>query len=195
MIKKIFVASIVFALFFQNVFGQIELGVKGGFSLVNLKSKVDTLAGGSSIDFGNNMKPSFHLGGFGVYEISEALNLQGELLYMNKGTKSKEVTASLHYLSIPILVNYLVYEDLSLQVGPEFGFLLAARGKRDGTSFNLDEFYDNSFELTLNLGVKYQLNSEFHMGLRYGLGLSDLSSSDVTFLNRGLHISVGYTVL
>ncbi len=198
MMKKGFIAGIVFFLFSQNVFGQIELGVKGGFSLVNLKGIAVNVAPGEFISFDNSIKPSFHFGGFGIYEITEKLNLQGEFIYFNKGAKSKEATLSLHYISIPVLVNYEVYDNLYLQGGPEIGFLMAARTKIGGTNFDLKGFYNNAVDFTLNLGAKYQLNSELHIGMRYALGLSDLRDDDngdlasLKFLNRGLHISVGY---
>ncbi len=201
MIKKIFVASIVFTLFFQNVFGQIKLGVKGGFSLVNLKGVAVNADPQQFISFDNSTKPSFHFGGFGIYEISERLNLQGEFIYSNKGAKSTEANVSLHYISIPILVNYSVYDNLYLQGGPEIGFLMAARTKVENTNFDLKGFYNNPIDLTLNIGAKYEINSEFHVGLRYALGLSDLRDDDngdalsLKFLNRGLHISVGYRML
>jgi len=169
--------------------------------LVNLKGVAVNANPGQIVSFDNSIKPSFHFGGFGIYEVSEKLNLQGEFIYFNKGAKSKEATLSLHYISIPILVNYSVYDNLYLQIGPEIGFLMAARTKIGSTNFDLKDFYNNAVDFTLNLGAKYQLNSELHIGMRYALGLSDLRDDDngnlasLKFLNRGLHISVGYRFL
>lgn len=201
MIKKILIISIVSVLFIQNVFSQIELGVKGGFSLVNLKTTIVNADIQTTNPFKNTVKPSFHFGGFGIYEISEKINLQGEFIYSNKGTKSTEASVSLHYISIPILVNYSVYDNLYLQGGPEIGFLMAARTKVGDVNFDSKELYNNVVDFSLNLGVKYQVSSDLHVDLRYVLGLSDLWDDDNgdavshIFLNRGLHISVGYTLL
>ncbi len=86
--KKIFLVPLVFALFVQPVFSQMQLGVKGGVSFVNIKSISDAPIGGGAINFENKAKPSFHFGGFGIYEISEKVNIQGEFI-LTKVQKKK----------------------------------------------------------------------------------------------------------
>ncbi|WP_299765888.1 porin family protein [uncultured Dokdonia sp.] len=118
--------------------------------------------------------------------ISEKISFQPELMYSGQGSSS----AILTYLNVPLIGKYYVVKGLSLEVGPQIGFLLSAEDT--DTDADIKDVFTN-VDLSMNLGVGYTLNNGLFFNARYNLGLSDISTVDgITTKNRFLQVAVGY---
>ena len=113
----------VFAFVAMNVNGQdLKYGAKAGLNISNF--------GGD--DANSKSKVGFHIGGFMQYGVNDALFLQPELLLSFEGAKDKSgdnLSTNITFLNIPVMVGYKIaaVQGLSVEVGPQLGFLLAAK--------------------------------------------------------------------
>ncbi|MNQ60224.1 hypothetical protein D3C85_744960 [compost metagenome] len=85
---------------------------------------------------------------------------------------------------------YYVTKGLSVEAGPQIGFLLAAKNEKTDVK---DSF--NIFDFGVNFGLGYKLDNGLNFGARYNLGLTDinnLENSSSKNKNSVFQISVGY---
>lgn len=173
---------------------QISGGVRLGANIANQKFDAEGLS----------ISPDSKLGLLGglylTASLSDKIGIQPELYFSSMGSKLDvqgfESTTKLNYLSLPVLVRYNFTENISLQAGPQLGFLLSAKGEVDGTSEDIkDSFKGLDLGAAIGLGVDF---GPFNGGLRYVLGLantsdeSDPDGGDFTVKNNSLQIFVGY---
>lgn len=202
--KKIILFSSTFVLATTIAFAQFSGGLKGGLNM-------STFTGDNTGDYKYNF--GFHVGGFGNYAFSDMLSFQGELLYSTKGaayhssnpfyTLDETITPS--YLDIPLLLQVKPGGGLFIQGGPQIGFLLGVNSKvttttgstsSSSTSSSTDGW--NTTDIALALGLGFQAESGFQVGLRANIGLSNInnnsSSSSSTAVNHNMvfQLSLGY---
>ncbi len=84
---------------------------------------------------------------------------------------------SLTYIDFPLMYNYQSENGFYAEIGLQPGFLISAKDKYDGGSYN---YKDNvkSFELGLPVGVGYRINEQFSVGARACYGLSNANNVD-----------------
>ena len=198
---------------------EIKFGAKVGLNLSNLRG--DYPAG---IDE-HNSKIGFNIGGFAEYEINDKFTLQPELLFSTQGNTygykdyygggsyydGAEYNLKLNYLNLPIILKYKIIEKLSIDFGPQIGYLISAKTKIDVTedsrdpsqnySVEIDMLNDgtynvggttiqskasaNRLDFSLNLGASYDITEKIFIQGRYNLGLStvDKNSTNGTSTN------------
>lgn len=192
--KKIILSAIALGAFSFAAQAQtpdLKLGAKAGVNLANITNAEA------------DMKTGFHVGVLAEIFINEKFSVQPELLYSSQGAKSKvegiEYKSSLDYINIPIMAKYYVMDGLSVQAGPQVGFLVKAEdeisgGIASGTRDIKDEL--QSVDFGINLGAGYELPMGVFFDARYNLGLSKInkeSESGMKDLKNGVfQISVGY---
>ncbi len=181
--KKLLLVTAIAILGLANVNAQdVNFGVKGGLNFA-------TLTGGNNSEIG--WTTDFNLGVMAEIKISEKFSFQPELIYSGQGfgsSDSAEGTIALNYLNVPLIGKYYVTEKLSLEAGPQIGFLISTKG---GTQDYEDLIKATDFGV--NLGLGYKLDNGLNFGLRYNLGLSNISDvSGTTNRNGVLQLSVGY---
>ncbi|GAA4272949.1 porin family protein [Aquimarina gracilis] len=175
--KKVLITTVIVVLGLSNVNAQeIKFGAKAGVNVAYIS--------GDNIE---DIDPitDFNFGFLAEISISEKFSFQPELMYSGQGSE-----VNLKYLNIPLMGKYYMTKGLSLEAGPQIGFLLSA--KNDDTDVK-DVF--NTIDLGLNFGVGYKLNNGLNFGARYNLGLSDINDvDDVSDKNRNevFQLSVGY---
>lgn len=181
-----------FAFLAMNVNGQdLKFGAKAGLNMSSI--------GGDDAD-GFKSKMGIHIGAFAQYGINDALFLQPELLLSYEGAKNSDdddKALSLTYLNIPVMVGYKIgaVEGLSLEVGPQLGFLMGAKydGETDAGGGDKVKDYFKSTNFSLNLGAGYAVTENIGVGLRYCMGLTSISDdSDTDQKQSNLQISVSY---
>jgi len=190
MIKKILILTLLSTLglksFSQsNPKNPIVTGVKAGLNLSNL----------SSGDYSQQMKPSFHAGGFVEIPLSyyKQFAVQIELMYSNQGYKGKEFDirddntgkvvstnklddVSLHYLNIPIMFKYYIQNNFAIEFGPQIGFLMDANGEFDLYKYNDYAIYFTNFTSNLDRemylqGYRSKDFKDYYESIDYGLSL------------------------
>lgn len=197
--KNIILLS-VFVLISTTAFPQASFGIKAGPMLSNTAT-----ADYDSLSFENpNYKVSYLIGAFATLNISNKLSLQTELLYANKGpgTYDRRLprTSGLHYLSLPIMLQFEAFDNFKIGFGPEISYLLYA-----------EEQIINDYDIAINLGANYTLSDRWLIDFRYNLGLYDIANFNLNGLfdpvtmemveidprtmNRTFQLTLGYKLI
>src|SRR5690606_36279328 len=122
--KKLSITFVILFGFSQLMVVQaqdIKFGAKAGLSLAKMNGDEEY----------ESMRVALHLGGMAEIKISETFAVQPELLYSAQGYKHAHGKLALNYLVLPIMAKFSVSENLTLEAGPQFGYLLAAKDKYD----------------------------------------------------------------
>ncbi len=164
-----------------------EWGVKGGLNISGITHN----------DL--NMKPSFYVGAFAEFNINDFLGIQPEVLYSRQGDKYSSDGATLYnrfnYLNIPVLAKIYLLDALSLDLGPQFGFLLNAQQKVKDDDHKVKSDIDGAknFDVSWAMGVSYRFLGNFDASVRYNLGLTKLADSPGDKpKNSVIQIGIGY---
>ena len=208
--KKLSIAIVMIFGFSQLMLVQaqdIKFGAKAGLNLANMSGDVED----------NSIKLALHIGGMAEIKISETFAVQPELLYSGQGAKFSDGSLNLNYLVLPIMAKYSVTENLTLEAGPQFGYLLSAKSKYNEpeeedlpsisyknsssktqtASSNSVDVKENfkSFDLGAAIGASYALNNGMNLSIRYIMGLSNTPNydgGDFKYKNSVFQLSVGY---
>lgn len=180
--KNFLLLAVLTVLGFLNVNAQeIKFGAKGGLNFANISG--DNTKG---ID----VVTSFNVGVVSEIPISEKFSFQPEIMYSGQGYSFEDNTVALSYLNIPLMGKYYLTKGLSLEAGPQIGFLLAAKNEKTNVK---DSF--NTFDFGVNFGLGYKLDNGLNFGARYNLGLTDINNvegSSSKNKNSVFQLSVGY---
>ena len=192
-----------------SVFAQsIEFGAKAGLNMATITKFDPVFAGDKNL----TMRPGMYVGAFGEYIINDFFGIQGELLYSMMGAKQKQypdmeninggsvvsnlvnVTYKTDYIVLPILAKLYVAEKLSLDLGPQFGFMISAKMKETGAITRNESYYvGNKSDVSFCMGLSYKLSSKFDISARYNLGLTNLGLYDnYDSKNSVIQFGVGY---
>lgn len=155
----------------------------GTFSLKPMVGATLSSVRGSDVD-GVKMKFGLVAGAEGIYQVSDMFALSGGLLYSMQGFKTDtnlDLKMNTEYLNIPILANIYVAQGLALKAGVQFGLLTKAKAK--GKYGNIEEDIDikdhmKSLDLSIPVGVSYEINNSFTIDARYNFGLSKIAKDD-----------------
>lgn len=169
----------------------LKFGVKGGVSTTNLTSDYFSQT---------NNTMGLYVGFFSEIPLSRRLFIQPEVLYANQGAEIEAIldggTASgeyvLDYLQVPVLAKFRFFQNLSLEAGSSFNFLLNQEYK---AGINSRSDFAKSFEFGGVVGVSYGMHNGLFGSARYYQGFTDAFNQnsgpkDVT--NSGFQIGVGY---
>ena len=172
----------------QPAVGDFNWGAKVGFNISNITN------------FDKN-KLSLHLGAFAEKRYSDLMGASAELIYSRQGFRGKDkdldvkYKTRVNYLNIPILAKFFVWEGLSVDVGPQFGFAINAKTKAkvDGSSAKTKLKDFNVFDFSIPIGVTYRVEDIF-VSARYNIGLTDVFDAGVNNKNHVFQLSVGYNL-
>jgi hypothetical protein len=183
--KNILTAVAVFVFGFSNA-QEAKFGVKAGLNLSTLS--------GNYVEQ-SQIQPGFVLGGFAAVKLSDKFIFQPELLFSFQGSAYRNYydfgnvqsyeqdNLNLNYLLVPIMAKYYVAKKFSIEVGPQFGFLLTARtnffsytdagnGYVDSESEDVKDQF-KTFDFGINIGGGYDFTDKWGIGLRYNFGLNN----------------------
>lgn len=184
--KLLLSAFAVCAFAFTTNAQEVTFGAKAGLNLANMTGDIED----------NDMKLGFHVGGMAEVSFSDKFAVQPELLFSTQGYQmdfgGETVKANFSYINMPIMAKYFVTEGLSLEAGPQVGFLVDAQYKADGDSADIED--TSSIDFGMNFGLGYKMDSGLNFGARYDLGLSNTydGEGDYKASNAVIQFSVGY---
>ncbi len=190
--KKLLILFVFIAGFQNFTFSQdFSGGMIAGMSV----SQVD----GDS--YGGYNKAGLVLGAFVRRDFKKKMSGQIELKYIGKGSTSgnpkdynytKLYDLRLHYIVIPVLFQYEIVNNLRVEGGPGFGFLLkSVEQNEQGVMPDSKPF--NKFELSGALGVDYAFWERFNLNIRFSYSMLPVRShaGDATYYaNRGQYNNV-----
>lgn len=172
---------------------QTEFGIKGG---LNISDIVMTNYINPDVESDLMLKLGPHIGFFMAGRMNERVGLAGELLYSNKGVDANG-RINLHYISIPLLVEYLLTDKIFAQVGPELAYMFSATSEFG----NAASTYNNRFDLGLDGGFRLATR-RLDFGVRYCVGMLSVrepiefnttsGSEKIKYQNRVLQLFVGF---
>lgn len=182
--KKLLLVTALAVFGFSNVNAQdIKFGVKGGLNFANLSG-----------DNTSNLEPvtAFNFGVMSEIAITDKFSFQPELMYSGQGFsfKNDDNPVALSYINLPLIGKYYVYNGLSLEAGPQIGYLIGA----DYDGVDLKDDY-KKLDFGANVGLGYKLDNGINFGVRYNLGLSninDVQGDSDKIKNNVLQVSLGY---
>lgn len=182
---------------------EISFGIKGGYSLSNMKISDTSL----------DSKSFFYIGAVAEKPLSSKVGLQAELLYTQLGGKftypliqligneivnagNVDVHFQLNQLQIPISVKYYFIPNFSASAGLNFGFNLSKKAKSE-MLYTESYTEDLDFAKTLNifpfLGLEYKINQKFFVDARYNFNFIEINKSNTIPTKIGfLQAGVGY---
>jgi hypothetical protein len=186
----LFISTSAFA---QN----FEWGVKAGLNLANV-TKSEGMA---------KMKPSIYAGAFVEFMLGDFVGIQPELVYSRQGYNMKEAGETsnyrMNYINLPVLAKLYVLENLSLDLGPQFGYMIDSKAHANGITLDMDDVLDaanqlagtdlkiNKFDVSFAIGLSYKIAGQFDISARYNLGLTKWNNYDDS-KNGVIQIGVGY---
>jgi hypothetical protein len=159
----------------------IRVGVKAGASLYKIDGQ----------SFSQKFQYGYHLGGFVKLKLNSKWSIQPEVLFNQQNTtldsNFKSLYSSvinpayvkdvkLHYLSIPLMVNYKLNGFMSLQAGPQFGILIDSHKnllQNGGEAFGNGDF-SLVGGLVLHVG-KFSVNGRYAVGMK---NINDIDNRD-----------------
>lgn len=194
--KKIYTIAAIFAIGFSaNAQQEVKYGPKAGVNFATV-SNVEN----------SKMLTGFYVGAVAEIKFNDKFSVQPELVYSAQGVKqeynetfagmtiNETFTSKFDYINIPIMAKYYVYEGLSVELGPQFGFLVKAETKGGGEKVDAKDS-TKSFDFGVGAGLAYDLANGFFANARYNFGLTDVAKnneSNDTFKNGVIQVGVGY---
>jgi hypothetical protein len=165
----------------------ITFGLKGGLNVSNLVGDIND----------NTFRTSVHLGIFSEIMISDKFSLQPELLYSGQGYSGSAnpgfSRSKYDYINFPVLAKIYIAKKISIEAGPQIGFLVSAKEKTSDDKITIPN--QKTVDFGLNLGLAYDLKNGVFFQTRYNLGLSNINSgSNVNafkYTNSVIQVSVG----
>jgi hypothetical protein len=179
--RKLLIASVLVLapafLFAQGV----GIGIKAGANFANLATD----------NFSTSSITSYHVGAYVNIKFSEKWGVTPEVLWSAQGAELDDVELNTDYVTVPIMLRWRIIDLISLEAGPQFNFLTSA--KYDDIDVK-DDLKSNTTSVAV--GALVHLPIGFNGGVRYIVGVSDLSDSDGVgeLKDRTFQIYVGWTL-
>jgi hypothetical protein len=188
--KKLLLVMAVVTYGFTAI-AQTTFGVKAGANFASI-------GGDESEDFSS--RTSIHFGVTAGIAVSDNFTVQPELVYSSQGATidyggGEDGDIKLNYLNLPVLGQFQVADGFSIEVGPQFGFLMSAKADDGDEEEDIKDFV-KGLDLSAGVGVNYAMASGLNFGARYNLGLSNVndgdSSDEIKNQNTVIQLSIGY---
>lgn len=192
--KKVMLAAMAVMVFgFSNAQKSVRFGIKGGFN-------ISTVSGNYYAN--SEEKLGAHIGGLVEIKLTRKFSIQPELLLSLQGAKFDrsygagaytENKLNLTYINVPVLAKFYVIPSLSLEAGPQVGFLVSAKDKVTSThNFNddpivvvsrntdvKDDF--NTVEAGFNIGASYYFTNNLFTTARYTFGITSIDDRSYNY--------------
>jgi opacity protein-like surface antigen len=159
----------------------VRFGVKAGLNISTI----------SNSDL--NSKAGFYGGVFANIPVAQDFSVQPEVLYSGMGGKAKSnsnVKLNTDYIAVPVMLQYNLIPNLYVEAGPQFGFLISAKGKANGSSVDVKDNL-KTFDFGIGLGAGYYFTQNIGVNLRYTAGLSDVPKNNPGDASRNGVFQVG----
>jgi len=189
MIRLAFLISFLFP---ALSFAQTEFGIKGG---LNVSDIVITNYINPDVESDFRLKAGLHAGFFINGMLNERVGIAAELLYSEKGVNANG-SIRLHYITLPLMLQYQLTDHIFGEAGPELGYMFSATSDYG----NVSSTYNNKFDLGLDGGFRYN-TPKLIFGIRYCVGVFSVRDPEpytvpgvekIKYQNRVLQFSVGY---
>jgi len=187
-------ASIFQLIFFASCFFYLESTAQEFKGILIIGATAAQIDGD---DLGGFDKAGFQIGGGVSFPLSEKVALQPEILFSQKGSKSRRnepfFNWQLNYIDMPLLIKYRINEQFVVHAGAAANYLLSARFDA-GFGFTDQSEAFKQVDFAANAGVEYFFNEAWSAN-------ANLVSSVVSagkfqrYYNRTIHFTLRYHLL
>lgn len=161
-----------------------QFGLKAGLNFAELYGK-DALPE-------SDRKLGYSAGVFTSFKISKDVKFVPELIWSLQGEKSKESGRyKISYLNIPMMIKWQS-KKFYTEFGPQLGLLTINTTKSVPENLRLDNF--ESYDLSFNIGLGFQLFPDWSFGLRYCQGITNIVSGR-DLRNSVVYVGLSYRIL
>ncbi len=176
--------------------GQVrfDLGIKGGLNFASINT-----SGTAAANYSN--RTGYHAGIYAMLKVTK-FAIQPEVIFSRQSQSyafpsTSNFTSNFDYINIPVIIKFYLAAGLNLQAGPQFGFLsnqtgsltaLASSGSP--TTVQIKDLVKTS-DVSLALGLGWDLPFGLNLTARYNLGLSDINKYTGGQIPSGLTSSLG----
>lgn len=118
--------------------------------------------------------------------------IQPEIMYSYQAVKTDGGDMKFNYISVPIMLKFYPTTSLSIEVGPEFNYLIASSPSEwaaDGVAVSVGDC--KGLNMGIGAGAAYEFNGGFCIGARYSLGLTDMAEN-LKWKNNNVQVSLGW---
>jgi opacity protein-like surface antigen len=135
-------------------------------------------------------------------KFTKAWGAQMEIKYNAKGARKKTsesdratYSLTLHYIDIPLIINYTILDKFIIDAGFVPGYLFAKKGEEDGIKFSDEEIRAfKKVDLSWLLGLNYKITDNFIANIRYSYSLFSIRDYENVNANYGIIAQIfGYT--
>lgn len=181
----------VLVLIAASAFAQTKFGLKAGLNLAALKVSATIPGIGSGSNTSDN-RTSFCAGMFVRSPLGAKGSLQTELLYSSQGGGDTNGSGEIKidYIITPLMFRYHANEMVTLQAGPQLGFLISAEASGQSITKEM-----NTLDVALNFGLGFEFAGGADLSFRYCLGLTNAANADTTGLPAGTTITMNNQVI
>ena len=186
--KKVILCLVIVSLTTLGASAQVNFGLKAGMNISTLR--------GDGVEKANSLIGA-NVGAFVNIPVSTMFSFQPEVLYSMEGAKEDvfDTKIMLNYVNIPLMLKYTDASGFFGELGPQIGFLTSAKSKINGNTADIKDLF-KSTNFSLGIGAGFNFTPSVGVGLRYNLGLSNISedtNDDVKTGNFsiGIHYSFG----
>lgn len=173
----------------------MKYGVKAGLNMTSMSNDM-------AFDPGFGMGVGFRVGGFlnmrwgyRTENSSKGTGLWGfqpELMYSNQAVKTDAGDIKMNYIAVPLLLKVYPTTALSIEVGPEFSYLIST----SPSTIAVDRAEVKVGDCKgMNIGATAGLAYDFEMGLtvgaRYTYGFTDMAKN-LKWKNSNIQVTVGW---
>ncbi|WP_378188230.1 porin family protein [Aquimarina sp. W85] len=171
--KRIFLSAIaIFGFSVATQAQDLKFGFKGGVNFATLS--------GDDVDSDLDGRTGYHIGAVAQVSLMDMIALQPEVLYSAQGVKDRNID----YLNVPVLLKYKFAKVLSIEAGPQFGFVVNDDVKNGAKP--------ESFDFSGAVGAGVEISS-FFAQIRYNIGFTEVVEN-FDGKNSAFQISVGYYI-
>ena len=188
----------------------LQIGARAGYNY-------STLTGDLAKDLDLKGMSGYHVGLFVEVPVTDRFSIQPEVIYSTQGAKMDtsinlpvvgkiggDTKFKTQNINVPVLAKFYVIDGLSIQAGPQIGFLTDSKVEFNGKES--DSFKDAISKVNFGavVGAGYKLPMGFTVDARYNFGLTNVLDKDNdsvknlnvsdsnNFKNGVLSIGVGY---
>lgn len=190
--KKSIITAVALVMLSAGAMAQeLAIGIKAGPNFAKLDAN-------SSVATNYSNRTGWHAGAFVLFR-GERLGFQPEVIFSQQGSKfdysgTPNLESNFSYVNIPLIVKLYTIAGLNLQVGPQIGFLTKAEWE---TPNGVEDVKNDlkSTDISLGLGLGWDLPFGLSIDARYNLGLNDNASSGAPaqdIKNQVIQVSAGF---
>lgn len=173
----------------------MKYGIKAGLNMTSISNDM-------AFDPGFGMGVGFRVGGFlnmrwgyRTENSSKGTGLWGfqpELMYSNQAVKTDAGDIKMNYIAVPLLLKVYPTTALSIEVGPEFSYLMSTSPSImavDGAEIKVGDC--KGMNVGLAAGLAYDFEMGLTVGARYTYGFTDMAKN-LKWKNNNFQVTIGW---